>query len=74
MSRKIRFHFKEDLGKPQFVPHYVFHADHTLIIGSCILDRTENYDLAVDVAGWAELAAVGQSYDNNIIHAEIIDE
>lgn len=74
MYAKIEIYFKKDLGRPQFVPHYFYKTIDAVGIFECISMHTGDDDLAANVAGWADLAAIGEEYDTDTMHAEIVDE
>lgn len=75
MSCKCDIYFKEDLGKPGFVPHYIKPIrERDDSIYNLVEDRTYDPELAIEVQSWAELAVVGESFDNDVLHAEIVDD
>lgn len=72
MGIKIRLYFKRDLGRPQFVPHYIFHAVDAVSIFECVAKHTGDEDLAVTVANWADNAHIKDVLDTDAVHAEAI--
>ena len=74
MYCKISIYFKKDLGKPHFVPIYIYKTIDAVAIFECISAHTGDEDLAAEVAGWADIAGVGEVYETDAICAEIIDE
>lgn len=69
----IDMYFKKDLSRLHFVWHHIIRSDHALQIYDCILDHTDNHELASEVSGWADLAEIDEEYDTNEIHAVIVE-
>ena len=43
-------------------------------IYDAVVDITDNHELACEIAGWAELATIGEIYEDDDIIAEIVDD
>lgn len=65
--------FKNDLRRPHFVRHHIIRSDQALQIYDCILDHTDNHELASEVSGWVDLAGIDEEYDTDEIHAVIVE-
>lgn len=74
--------FREDENDtPKAVPHYHYQVNQGRF-GSGLRDSgmygrimqyTNNHQLAADVEGWAETAAIGEIYESDELTAEIIE-
>ena len=74
--------FAEDIQTtPKAVPHFHYRIElkhyGSGLRDSGLYDRimqyTGNHELAVDVEGWAEVAAIGETYEADELTAEIIE-
>lgn len=74
MYAKISLRFKKDAGRAPFWPSYIFRTNKAMNIYDCILDHTDNHDLAAEISGWTDLAGIGEQYETDELIAEIIDD
>ena len=74
MYTRISIMFKKDAAKTPFWPSYIFRTNKAMAIYDCILDHTDNHDLAAEVSGWADLAGVGETYETDELSAAILDD
>lgn len=48
-------------------------AENLMIVYDTILDMTDNHETACDIVGWVETSAIGSTYSDSDIVAELVD-
>ena len=74
MYGKIKIRFKNPIIRTTPSMFHIYKTTDAIGIFECISEHTDDQDLAAEVAGWADLACVGEVYETDAIYAEIIDD
>ena len=53
---------------------YFFDTCDAMSIYDAVVNLTDDHELACEIAGWADLAGVGEAYETDTIFAEIVDD